>query len=70
MIIIGTNDIHPHAKLLSETYLTLEIAIKVDQTVEVTRRQVELLQREPKKVNSAKSDPPQKKQKNKIATSQ
>ena len=37
MIIIGTNDLRLQEKLRSETDLTLEIAIKADQTAEATR---------------------------------
>ena len=55
MLIIGTNDLCHQKKLLSETDLTLEFAIKAYQTVEATRQQVELLQKEPKEVNFTKS---------------
>ena len=62
MIIIGNKDLCLQEKLLSETDLMLEFAIRAGQIAEVTRRQVELLKREPKEVNFTKRDPPQKKQ--------
>lgn len=56
MIIIGTNNLHLQEKLLSETDLTLGVAIKAGQTAEVTRHQVGLLKRESKEVNFIKSE--------------
>ena len=52
----GTNNLHLQKKLLSETDLTLEFAIKAGQTAEATRQLVELIQREPKEVNLTKSE--------------
>ena len=61
MIIIGTNNLRLLEKLLSETDLTLEFAIKAGQTAKATRQQVELLQRESKNVNFTKSGKKKKK---------
>ena len=56
MIIIGTNELRLQEKLLSETDITLEMAIKAGQTAEATRWQGGLLQREPKEVNFPKGE--------------
>ena len=62
MIIIWTNDVCHQEKILSETDLTQEFAIKAGQTSEATR-QVGLLQREAKEVNFKKSEKQQQQQK-------
>lgn len=61
VIIIGTNDIRLQEKLLAESDLTLERAIKAGRTTELTRQRLGVLQREIKSVNFTKKSPSNKK---------
>lgn len=61
VIIIGTNNLRLQEKLLAESDLTLERAVKAGRTAELTTHRLGILQRETKSVNYTKKSSSNKK---------
>lgn len=61
VIIIGTNNLRLQEKLLAESDLTLERAVKAGRTAELTKQRLGILQRETKSVNYTKKSSSNKK---------